>query len=156
MTAYTPIVRYIYLLIEDFEKSPSHVIVRITPIEVALIQDPLYIYSTRHSVTMIRKRVLFCFNFGCFFFIMALPHTYEKKWNNLKMRRKKINQRKNFISFFLSIVLDFIHKQTTYIKSLNITIKFSITNIVQILGCSNHHTGSDCWWKFITLFKDLL
>ena len=45
MTAYT--VRNIYLLIEDFEKSPSHVIVRITPIEVALIQDPMYIYSTR-------------------------------------------------------------------------------------------------------------
>ena len=47
MTAYTPIVRNIYLLIEDFEKSPSHVIVRIPPIEVALIQDPMYIYSTR-------------------------------------------------------------------------------------------------------------
>ena len=46
MTAYTPIVRNIYLLIEDFEKSPSHVIVRIAPIEVALLNPgpPVHIF----------------------------------------------------------------------------------------------------------------
>ena len=75
---------------------------------------------------------------------MALPHSiYEEKWNILENEEEKYQPKEKFYEFFLSIVLEFIHKQTTYIKSLNITIKFSITNIVQILGCSNHHTGSD-------------